>query len=177
MKIFAETERLILREIERSDISDMFELDSDPDVYKYLGKKPVTTKNESIKIIDFIREQYVDRGIGRWAVILKESQEFLGWSGLKLNTEEELNGFANFYDVGYRFKKKYWNKGYATESGKASIEYAFNIMHLNKVYGITEIGNQASHKVLLKIGLKKIQNFYYKKEDLMLRWYEIINQM
>jgi len=174
MKIFAETERLVLRELLPTDVEAMFALDSDPEVHKYLGNKPVKTKEESIKAIAFIRQQYIERGIGRWAVILKETNEFMGWSGLKLNVgEEKMNGHNEFYDVGYRFMKKHWGKGYATESGKAAIQYAFDTMKLKTVYGITEMGNQASHNALLKIGLDYIENFYYKKEDLKLRWYEI----
>ena len=46
-------------------------------------------------------------------------------------------------------------------------------MKLTTVYGITEIGNQASHNALLKIGLKYIEDFYYEKENLNLRWYKI----
>ncbi len=175
MKIFVETNRLILREIIDSDIDAMYELDSDPEVHKYLGNKPVKTKEESKKAIDFIRQQYIERGIGRWAVINKETQEFMGWSGLKLNTEEPMNGHTNYYDVGYRFIKRFWGKGYATESGKASIQYAFETMKLKTIYGITEIDNQASHNALLKIGLQHIENFNYEKENLTLRWYEISN--
>ena len=175
MKIFVETDRLILREIVNSDVDAMYELDSDPEVHKYLGNKPVKSIEESQKAIDFIRQQYIDRGIGRWAVINKETQEFMGWSGLKLNTEEPMNGYNNYYDVGYRFMKRFWGKGFATESGIASVQYAFNIMKLQKVYGITEIGNQASHNALLKIGLHYVEDFKYEKENLMLRWYELSN--
>ncbi len=175
MKIFMETDRLILREIVDSDVDAMFELDSDPEVHKYLGNKPVKTIEESKKAIYFIRQQYIDRGIGRWAVINKETQEFMGWSGLKLNTEEPMNGYTSYYDVGYRLIKRYWGKGYATESGKAAIHYAFNTMKLKTVYGITEIDNQASHNALIKIGLHYVEDFRYEKEDLMLRWYEISN--
>ncbi len=176
MKIFKETERLILREIVDADLDAMFDLDSDPEVHKYLGNKPVKTKEESQKYIDFIRQQYVKRGIGRWAVVLKETQEFIGWSGLKLNKgEEKMNGHNEFYDVGYRFMKKHWGKGYATESGKAAVQYAFDTMKLKTVYGITEMGNQASHFALLKIGLHYVEDFHYKKEDLKLRWYKISN--
>ena len=175
MKIFVETNRLILREIIATDIDAMYELDSDPEVHKYLGNKPVKTKEESKKAIDFIRQQYIERGIGRWAVINKETQEFMGWSGLKLNTEESMNSYINYYDVGYRLMKPFWGKGYATESGKAAIQYAFETMKLKTVYGITEMGNQASHDALLKIGLHYMEDFYCKKEDLNLRWYEITN--
>ncbi len=175
MKIYTETKRLILREIVQTDLEAMFELDSDPEVHKYLGNKPVKSIEESQKYIDSLQQQYTERGIGRWAVINKETQEFMGWSGLKLNTEESMNSYINYYDVGYRLMKPFWGKGYATESGKAAIQYAFETMKLKTVYGITEMGNQASHDALLKIGLHYMEDFYCKKEDLNLRWYEITN--
>lgn len=69
MNIYAETERLILREILPTDIDGMFELDSDPEVHKYLGNKPIKDKVQIPDMIDFIRKQYVEHGIGRWAII------------------------------------------------------------------------------------------------------------
>ncbi|MBJ6366755.1 GNAT family N-acetyltransferase [Snuella sedimenti] len=176
MKFFIETERLILRSMLPTDLEGMFELDSNPIVHRYLGNKPVKSIGESKKIIDGVLEQYEVRGIGRWSVIEKSSGDFIGWSGLKLNTEETLNNVSNFYDIGYRLIPRYWGKGYATESGKAALEYAFNTMRLKTVYGITEKGNQASHRVLLKLGLLYIEDFFYEKEQLQLRWYKIENQ-
>jgi ribosomal-protein-alanine N-acetyltransferase len=71
MKIFAETERLLLREFLPTDVQGMFELDSDPAVHRYLGKKPVQTIEQSQEMIAFIRQQYLANGIGRWAVIIR----------------------------------------------------------------------------------------------------------
>ena len=87
MKIFAETKRLILREILLTDIDGMFELDSDPEVHRYLGNKPVSDKDQIIKVINFIRQQYLDNGIGRWAIIDKKTNNFIGWTGLKFVTD------------------------------------------------------------------------------------------
>ncbi|GAA3559132.1 GNAT family N-acetyltransferase [Snuella lapsa] len=176
MKFFIETERLILRSMLPTDLEGMFELDSNPIVHRYLGNKPVKSIGESKKIIDGVLEQYEVRGIGRWSVIEKSSGDFIGWSGLKLNTEETLNNVSNFYDIGYRLMPRYWGKGYATESGKAALEYAFDKMHLKTVCGITEKGNQASHQVLLKLGLLYVEDFFYEKEQLQLRWYKIENK-
>lgn len=66
-------------------------------------------------------------------------------------------------------------KGNATESGKDSVDFAFNTLKLPELYGTTEIRNQASHNVLLKIGLKYIQDFYFEQEKLNLRWHKIDN--
>jgi len=173
MTFHIETERLILRELRITDLEGMFELDSDPEVHKYLGNKPVKNRTASEKILENVLNQYKERGIGRWAVINKSTNEFMGWSGLRLNTEYNMNGFTKYYDVGYRLIKRFWGHGYATESSKTAIDYAFNVLKLEVLYGITELGNQASHNVLLKIGLKYIEDFYFEEEQLNLRWYKI----
>jgi [ribosomal protein S5]-alanine N-acetyltransferase len=153
MKLTIETERLILRELLPEDDKGMFELDSDADVHTYLGKQPLTRIEQSREMIEFIRKQYADNGIGRWAVIEKSTNTFVGWSGLKL-MKEITNGHVNYYDLGYRFIKKYWGKGYATETALATRDYAFKEMNLKEIYAMAELGNKASRHVLEKIGMK-----------------------
>ncbi|MBP6625056.1 MAG: GNAT family N-acetyltransferase, partial [Chitinophagaceae bacterium] len=101
MQFYLETERLILRDLLNSDDEAMFELDADPKVHTYLGNSPISTIQEARHYIDIIQQQYKNNGIGRWAVIEKSSNEFIGWSGLKFIKEYE-NNQINFYDVGYR---------------------------------------------------------------------------
>lgn len=170
MKIFAETERLILRELLPSDLDGMFELDSDPEVHKYLGNKIVTDKNKIVEIINFVRQQYVNNGIGRWAVIDKGSNDFVGWCGLKYVTEP-TNGYKNYYDLGYRLKRKYWGQGIATETALVSLNYAFNELKVNEVYAAASCDNMASNKVLQKVGMTFVETFFY--EDIKCNWYKI----
>ncbi|GAB1856804.1 GNAT family N-acetyltransferase [Flavobacteriaceae bacterium MHTCC 0001] len=177
MTFHIETERLILRELRMTDLEGMFALDSNPEVHRYLGNKPVKTKTESETYLKSVFKQYKENGIGRWAAIEKSSGDFIGWSGIRLNTEYNMNGFTKYYDVGYRLIPKYWGKGYATESGKAAVNYAFTSMKLPELYATTEIGNQASHNVLLKIGLCYVEDFYFEEEQMQLRWYEIENPL
>lgn len=158
MEIFAATERLILRELIPSDEKGMFTLDADPEVHKYLGNQPVTSMEEIRAAIRFIRQQYVDNGIGRWAVIEKATNQFVGWAGLKLITTP-INNRVGYYDLGYRFIKQYWGKGYASEAAKAIVDYGFNRMGLKEIYGMVETGNIASRKVLEKAGLKYLETF------------------
>ncbi|MBN4070207.1 GNAT family N-acetyltransferase [Olleya sp. AH-315-F22] len=173
MKIYIETECLILREILPTDVEGMFELDSNPTVHKYLGNKPIKTKEKAIEIIQFIREQYIERGIGRFATIEKSSGDFIGWSGLKLNLDkkDELNGKRNFYDIGYRFIPRFWGKGYATESSIATLDYGFKKLNLELIVGAAEIDNIASNKVLKKIGLQFVNEF--DLEGVKVNWYEL----
>lgn len=176
MSIYIETERLILREFIDEDVDSLFELDSNPIVHKYLGKNPVKNKAESLKYIQDCKLKYNNHGICRLATIEKKSNAFIGWSGLRFINDYNFNNHTNFYDVGYRLIPKYWNKGYATESGIASVKYGFETLKLDTIYGITEIENQQSHKALLKIGLTYIEDFYYEKQHQKLRWYSIENK-
>ncbi|WP_025144572.1 GNAT family N-acetyltransferase [Pedobacter jeongneungensis] len=160
MKIFAETERLILRELVPEDAAGMFEMDGDPEVHLFLGNKPVQSIEQSKADIEFIRKQYIENGIGRWAVIEKSTGNFVGWAGLKL-IKELTNNHNNYYDLGYRFSKRFWGKGYATEAAIAVRDYGFNELKLNEIIGIADISNLGSIHVLKKIGLKQISTFGY----------------
>lgn len=170
MKVCIETQRLILRELVAEDDKGIFELDSDPEVHTYLGKTPITYIQQAKDAIAFIRKQYSENGIGRWAVIEKESGAFIGWSGLKL-MKELTNEHINYYDLGYRFIKKYWGRGYATETAKASVNYGFGTMGLSEIYGMAEIGNAASRHVLEKAGLVRDGQFLYEGE--LHDWFKI----
>jgi len=156
-----ETERLILRELIESDVDGMFELDSSPKVQQFLGKKIISSLAESSANIKFIQDQYVVNGIGRWAVIEKETNCFVGWSGLKL-IKETVNNHINYYDLGYRFIPSFWGKGYATESAGVAIKYGFDNLGVKEIIGIADVHNHASIHVLQKLGLKKINIFNYQ---------------
>lgn len=176
MKIKLETSRLILREIYETDVEGMFQLDSNAAVHKYLGNNPIKTKEEAKKNIEFIRYQYANYGIGRFACIEKSSGDFIGWSGLKFNTgaKETLNNQSDFIDIGYRLIPKYWGKGYGFESAVACLNYGFITMNYQKICGAALIDNIASNKILRKIGLHFVNEFYYK--EFKVNWFELTKQ-
>ncbi|TPG42263.1 GNAT family N-acetyltransferase [Flavobacterium pectinovorum] len=172
MKEPIETERLILRELIKSDAEGMFELDSNPNVHVFVGKKPVKSIDESHAYIENLQQQYRDFGTGRWAVILKETNEFIGWSGIKFITDE-INNHKDFYEIGYRFIEKHWGKGYATEAGKAFVDYAFNVLKVEALYAYADPGNDNSRSILEKLGLRYVNSFEYQGE--LEVWYELKN--
>lgn len=170
MKLFAETERLFLRELLPSDADGMWELDSDPEVHRYLGNNPVTDREKILEVIAYVRQQYVDHGIGRWAIIDKQTNDFIGWSGLKFVTEQ-TNNHQNFYDLGYRIKRKYWRQGIATETAFLALDYAFDTMQLPEVFAAAHVDNVGSNKILQKVGMQLMNTFMH--EDIACHWYHI----
>ncbi len=167
MKVYIETDRLLLRDIEESDAAGIFALDSDPEVHQYLGNHPITSMQQAEEMICLIRQQYVDKGVGRWAVIDKASNEFVGWSGLKyeLNLRKEFS----YFDLGFRLRPKYWGQGIATESARESLKFGFTKMNLTQICAAADIANFASNAVLKKVGLQFKEVFQY--EEIPVNWY------
>ncbi len=160
MKIHIETDRLLMRDLMDEDVHGMFAMDSDAEVHTFLGNKPITTLAEAQKYIDSIKQQYIENGIGRWAVVEKESGDFIGWSGFKFITDV-IGGRSHFYDLGYRFIKKYWGKGYATETAIASLNHGFTKLDYKEICGMADMDHIASNAILKKIGLVKRNEFTY----------------
>ncbi|GHE31209.1 GNAT family N-acetyltransferase [Sphingobacterium griseoflavum] len=158
MTILIETDRLILREILPNDIEGMFALDSDPEVHRYLGNSPVQDKQDIVAVIDYIRKQYEAYGIGRWAVVDKQTNDFIGWAGLKFITET-TNGYQYYYDLGYRLIRRFWGQGIATEAALACIDYGFNQLGLPAIHGVADCQNIGSNRILSKIGFDWVETF------------------
>lgn len=174
MDLVLETDRLILRPLELSDAQEMFAMDKNPEVHKYLWQKPAQTIEESIKVIDYVLSQYKTNKIGRFATILKDTKEFIGWTGIKFVTEQPENGNINFYDYGYRLNEKFWGKGYATEASIAWLDYGFNQMKIEKMNAYTHAENQASNHILKKIGMSLIEK-YLDNSDTYWNWWQMEN--
>jgi ribosomal-protein-alanine N-acetyltransferase len=171
MEFIIETERLYLRKINRQDIDDLFEMDSDPEVHKFIENNPVSSKEQIAEVVDMLNRQYEENGIARWAVVEKQSLECIGWAGLKY-FRETVNNHKGFYELGYRFKQKHWGKGYATEASKAIIEFGFKNLGIDSIFAITHPGNKNSIKVLEKSGFELIEQFDYDGD--ITNWFELV---
>lgn len=107
----------------------------------------------------------------RWVTIKKATGDFIGWSGLRLNSDIMFNNTTNFYDIGYRFIPRYWGKGYATESSVLAVDYFFNAMKKDLLCGIADVENIASNRVLAKIGLQFKEEFIL--DNTKENWYKL----
>lgn len=171
MEIQIKTKRLILRPVKIEDAQDFFEMDSNPKVHLYLGNNPVTSIEQSKAMLNDILEQYKTNSLGRLAIINKDTQEFIGWSGLKY--EKNLRKEFNYYDLGYRLKEEFWGKGYATEAALASLDYGFKDLKLKEICAAADVNNLASNYILKKVGLQPAGQFTY--EDDLCNWFTLQN--
>lgn len=158
MELLLNSSRLSIRKLALADASGLFEMDSDPEVHRYLGTLPLTQLSEAEAVIRLIQQQYKDYGIGRWAVVDRTTDEFLGWTGFKWITGP-VNDHTDFYDFGYRFKRNKWGKGYALEAGKLALNYGVKQLGLRPVFGMTHVENNASRKILEKLGFTFVELF------------------
>lgn len=150
MNVIIETDRLILRTFTIEDAELVYELNKDPEITIYTGD-PLRDIEHAREVLEkSILPQYALYNHGRWAVLLKPSHEFLGWCGLKYRPE------LNIIDLGYRFKRSAWGKGYATESANACLDYGFQKLGLERICAHAMPANIASVKVLEKIGMRFI---------------------
>ncbi|MEO8771723.1 MAG: GNAT family N-acetyltransferase [Ferruginibacter sp.] len=150
MNIIFETSRLLLRQFTLADAGLLLQLNSDPEVLKYLHEPLLQDEAHAKEILTKIIFPQYEKGLGRWATFIKENNEFIGWCGLKYRPElDEI-------DLGYRFIKTAWGFGYATEAAAKTIEYGFNNLHVKIITGRAHIENIGSLKVLEKIGMKYV---------------------
>jgi [ribosomal protein S5]-alanine N-acetyltransferase len=150
MEYLFETERLRFRESTPADAEAMYELNSDPEVVQYTGDLPFASVDAAREFLENYVAVYRKWNRGRWIAELKSSGEIIGWSGLKVLEKE------NVTDVGYRLYKRHWGNGYATEAARATIDYGFNVLNLDRIVAHARKENVASLRVLEKCGMKII---------------------
>lgn len=151
---FLETPRLLLHNKTPEDAPFFLELNSDPEVTKYTGDGAFRNLEEAEAIVRYVMAQYEKNGYGRWLVSLKETGEPLGWCGLKYHDD------SGDTDLGYRFMKRHWGKGYATEAGSACLDHGFSQLGLKRIIGRADIVNLASIQVLKKLGMTFFKEDY-----------------
>jgi RimJ/RimL family protein N-acetyltransferase len=99
--------------------------------------------------------------LGFWAACERESGLFLGWVSLRRNS-----GIEDVAELGYRFARAAWGKGYAVEAARAIIAAAFESTPLNRVVATTYQENLASQRVMQKLGMTFLRAFRLTAEDL-----------
>lgn len=157
-----------MRRLSTDDAESFYALNMNKEVLKYTGDVPFASIDAAY---DFLAQydQYKKYQVGRMAVLLKSSSEFIGWCGLKYSPE------CDEYDIGFRFYQQHWNKGYATETAKECLDYGFKVKNIDRILGRAAEENTASVKVLQKIGMKFKAKFDFEGHQGVI--YEIKNSI
>ncbi|WP_238882529.1 GNAT family N-acetyltransferase [Clostridium sp. YIM B02551] len=156
-----ETERLLLRRVERSDAKYIFRLRSDETYCKFTGIKKYKDINEAIKYIDRIHKDIESKECILWSICSKDTNEFIGGISLWDIKEEEKQS-----EIGYDLLPEFRGEGYIQEAIKVVISYAFNELNFRKIVAKeVRTENIKSMKVLEESGFEVIKKYEVVTED------------
>ena len=159
------SERVRLRHLSTSpaDIDLLTELDSDPEVMRYLTGGPATPRA-------FIETSIAPRieaaaalppPFGIWAAHDRATDTFLGWFSLSPDRDDPATA-----SLGYRLRRDAWGHGYATEVSRALIDRAFATTPLQRVTAQTYEANERSRRVMTRLGMRHSRTFRFTTDDL-----------
>lgn len=144
-----DTARLILREMRPEDAPALFLLNEDPEVLRYTGDAPFASVEQAR---DFLQSypslSYLKDGYGRWVCCSKDSDEVLGWCGLRMQDSGEV-------DLGYRLLRHCQGRGYATEAAAACLDTGFDELGMTTIVARAANANVASLRVIEKLGMRR----------------------
>lgn len=158
-----ETLRLAMRDFTPADSDDLFRLNSDPRVMRYIGDgKPAERKRHSDIMRRVLNYPKLYPDLGFWYTTRRDTGEFIGWFTLK------YCGKSADVETGYMLLPGAWGRGYATEGATAMVHYGFDDLGLSRIIGVTHPENYASQNVLQKAGLADRGFGHYYDRDLRL---------
>lgn len=141
------TERLILRAWEAADVVPLHGFLSDQDVMRYFPPSSPPSLERVERLVASQLEHWARFGYGWWAVEVEKGPPLVGWCGLQyLPDTDEI-------EVAYLLGQAYWGQGWATEGARASLRYGFEELKLERIVAIVHRENQASQRVIQKLGM------------------------
>jgi ribosomal-protein-alanine N-acetyltransferase len=139
------------------DLDDFANLLSDPEVMRFVGSGLPATREESDVALASIIRHWDNHGFGRWAVIDKETETFIGFGGLR--------SLVGTPEVVYHLASAYWGRGLATELGKASLRFGFETHQFERIVAVAKPENASSIHVMEKLGMQfEMHTSYYNIE-------------
>jgi ribosomal-protein-alanine N-acetyltransferase len=140
------TARLLLRPITSADADALYALHSRAEVLRYWDAPPWSERAQAERFIEAC-QRMAEEGSGTRVAMDRASDEaFIGWCGLRWNLDHRSASMA------YCLDDAAWGHGYATEAGRALLQWAFDTLDLNRVQAETDTRNVASARVLEKLG-------------------------
>ena len=148
-----ETPRLLLRNYSLSDFDSLYEIMSDPETMQHYPAPFDADRTRNW--ITWNLDNYEKYGFGLWAVVLKETGEFIGDCGITLqNIDGEI-----LPEIGYHIHKKYWRRGFAKEAARAVRNWGFRNTQYDIFYSYMKYTNIGSWSTALANGMKKVKEY------------------
>ncbi|MEV0592570.1 GNAT family N-acetyltransferase [Nonomuraea cavernae] len=145
-----ETERLIMRRWRDDDRAPFAAMNADPEVMEHF---PATmTRAQSDAFVDRIEQRFDELGYGLWALEVRATGEFIGFTGLALQTFEAP--FNPSVEVGWRLTRHAWGHGYAIEAARRAVRHGFDA-GLDEIVSMTAVGNLRSRAVMERLGMTR----------------------
>jgi RimJ/RimL family protein N-acetyltransferase len=159
--ILLESERLRLRRFSTADVDLLVELDSDPEVMRYItyGKPTPRASYADIYLPRWFAIYASQPGLGYFAAELRGTGEFLGWFHLRDDRIEPA-----YAELGYRLKRAAWGCGYATEGSRALLAHGFDRLGIAEISARTLRDNRGSRRVMEKCGFTHVGDFTYPED-------------
>lgn len=142
------TERLVMRGWRQSDLAPWAAMNADPEVRRYLG--PLLNFEQSCAWMLNFQDDLDRHGFGFWAVEVRTSGEFIGFTGL--GTVDDEMPFTGT-ELAWRLARPAWGHGYATEAARAALRYGFDTMGLPEIVAVSMAQNVRSQAVMRRIGM------------------------
>lgn len=148
-----ETPRLTLRPYTMKDYDALYEIVSDPETMAYYPAPftPEKTRNW----IAWNLDNYEKYGFGLWAVVRRDTGEFIGDCGLTL---QNIDGVL-LPEIGYHIHKKYWRQGFGSEAARAVRDWAFENTDYSVIYSYMKYTNVGSYSTALANGMHKVKEY------------------
>ena len=165
MQVYLETARVVLRRFTAADVDHLVDLDSDPEVMRFLtGGTPTPRAVIEHEILPAYLGYYTrgDR-YGYWAAVEKGTGEFLGW----FHFRPAAGAAPDEPELGYRLRRAAWGKGYGTEVSRALIRKGFTELGVRRVVASTYEHNRASRRVMEKAGMTLVRTYRLTPQELL----------
>lgn len=169
---FMKTERLGFSKWNATDLDLAARLWGEEEVTRYICAEGKFTQQDIIRRLDIeIKNDELFR-IQYWPIFELVTNELIGCCGIRPYKTE-----LKSYEIGFHLRNRYWGLGYASEAAKSVIDYSFTVVKADKLYAGHHPGNEASEKLLIKLGFQYIGKDFYEPTGLYHPSYELVSNV
>ncbi|MGV9273005.1 GNAT family N-acetyltransferase [Streptomyces griseosporeus] len=153
--ITLETPRLILRRWREEDVAPMAAVHADPEVMRWIRDGSVRDEQQTRDGIRAWEREWETRGFGLFAVEIRSTGELAGFTGLSVPAY--LPEVLPAVEIGWRLGRSHWGQGLATEAAAAVVRFGFEERGLERIVSIAQVGNDASERIMAKLGMRPVR--------------------